>query len=656
METGSLLAELKRRRVFRVLLGYGVVVFAVLQIVEPIVHGLQWPDAVVSYVVVALAAGIPVAVALAWVYELNAGRLERTRAAPASAARAARLAFALILVAVLVAVAAVWTGVRRPEAAPKRIAILPFASLNAGDDVAYFADGVHSELLTQLAKVSGVEVISRTSVLQYRTGSARNLPEIAATLGVSSILEGSVQRSGDRVRIEARLVDARRDRQLWAERYDRQLTDMFAIQTAVAEEIARALGARLSPEEKARLDQRPTDNAEAYDFYLRAVEYWPNRPGYLPADLGIAEQLYERAIQRDPSFALAHALLSRLQTQGFYWMLGESPSRLQKGKIEAERALELQPDLAEAHAAIGYYAYYGLRNYDRALAEFALALKEKPNDPSLAMAIGFVQRRKGEFEPALSTLTHAVRLDPRSSYDLFETGWTLMMLRRYDEARRYLDRSLALAPDFFTARLGSAFIALLADGNADPAREMLRRLPAHIDHPQVVEFLELDPRLSLDIVASRHGEAVTTRNVVIPMSLLAGWAYRALGDGARARENFEAARRTLEAGVALQPDNPSFRAPLARAYAALGRKEDAIREARKAVELLPLARDAFDGSYYLQELSVVYAETGETDAAMREVEHLLAIPSLASVPRLRIDGKWVPLRTLPRFQTLVARR
>jgi tetratricopeptide (TPR) repeat protein len=385
------------------------------------------------------------------------------------------------------------------------------------------------------------------------------------------------------------------------------------------------------------------------------VEYWPNRPGYLPADLNIAEQLYARAIERDPSFALAHAMLSRLQIQGFYWMLGDSSARLEKGKAEAEKALQLQPDLAEAHAAIGYFAYYGLRDYDRALAEFALALKYKPNDPSVAMAIGYVQRRKGQFESAFATLTHAVRLDPRSSYDLFETGWTLMLLRRYADARRYLDRSLALAPDFFAARLGSAFIALLADGNTEPAREMLRRLPAHIDHPQVLEFLELDPRLSLEVVASRRGEALTTRIVTIPMPLLAAWAYRSLGEVVRARENFEAARRTLEASVALQPDDPSFRAPLARAYAALGRKEDAIREARKAVELLPLSRDAFDGSYYLQELAVVYAETGETDAAVRELQHLLTIPSLESLPRLLVDGKWAGLRATPSFQALIAR-
>jgi TolB-like protein len=236
VEAGTLLAELKRRRVFRALLGYGIVAFAVLQIVEPIVHGLHWPDSVVSYVVVALAIGFPVVVALAWIYDVNAGRIERTRAAPASTARAARLALASIITAVLTAVAVLlWTRVRQPDAGLKRIAILPFASLNAGDDVAYFADGIHSELLTQLAKVSDLEVISRTSVLQYRQG-ARNLREIAESLGVSSILEGSVQRSGDRVRIEAHLVDARHDRQLWAERYDRQMTDVFAIQTAVAEE------------------------------------------------------------------------------------------------------------------------------------------------------------------------------------------------------------------------------------------------------------------------------------------------------------------------------------------------------------------------------------------------------------------------------------
>ncbi len=649
-----LLAELQRRRVFRAVAAYAVTAFAVLQIIEPIMHGLHWPDAVLSAVVVALAAGFPVVVALAWTFDVRQGRIERTGPRPTPSTRAVKLVLLVIAVGAAALPVGIWRFGSPLRARPRSVAVLPFVALNAGEEMAYFADGFHGELLTQLAKVGELQVISRTSVMQYKQGT-RNLRDIAQTLGVGAIVEGSVQRAGDRVRIEARLVDALQDRQLWAERYDRQLTDVFAIQTAVAEEIARALGARLSAEERARIERRPTQDTDAYDYYLRAVEYWPNRAGYLPENLAIAEQLYAKAAELDPSFALAHAMLSRLQVQGYYWMLGETRARLERGKAEADRALALQPDLAEAHSAAGYYAYYGLRDYDRALAEFGLALKYKPNDASTAMAIGYVQRRRGHFEQALATLTNAVRLDPRSSYNLFETGWTLLLLRRYAEAREYFHRSLALSPDFFAATLGDAFVALLGDGNVAPARETLRRLPVHVDHPQVLEFLELDPAVALDLVASRRGQALATRVVSIPMPLVAAWAYRALGDLPRAMQGFDAARGSLEREVAQQPDDPTLRVPLARAYAGLGRKQDAIREARKAVELLPLSRDAFDGSFYLQELAVVYAETGETDAALREVEHLLSIPSLESPARLRADRKWAALWGAPRFEALLAR-
>ncbi len=654
----TFVAELRRRRVFRVVVAYGIAAFAVLQVAEPVLHGLRLPDWILSVIVVVLGAGLPVSIALAWIYDVTSDGVRRTAelAAPASSRRHHRRLLVLLLAtSTVIAAAIAIVALRRPrDEALKRIAVLPFATLNAGEEMAYFADGFHGELLTQLAKVSDLQVISRTSVMQYKQG-ARNLREIAQALGVGAVIEGSVQRTGDRVRIEARLVDAREDRQLWAERYDRQMADVFAIQTAVAEEIVGVLGARLSPEERSRIERRPTQSDEAYDYYLRAADYWPNRAGYLPENLAIAEQLFTKAVEKDPAFALAYAMLSRLHVQGFYWMLGESRARLEKGKAEADRAVALQPELAEGHIAAGYHAYYGLRDYDRALAEFVLALKYKPNDPSAAMAVGFVQRRRGQFELALTTLMNAVRLDPRSSYDLFETGWTLLLLRRYPEARQYFRRSLALSPDFFAAILGDAFVALLADGDIAPARETLRRLPAHVDHPQVLEFLELDPRLALELVSSRRDQPLTTRIVKIPMPLVAGWAHRALGDSASARQSFEAARRSLEEDVEQQRDDPALRVALARAYAGLSRNQDAIREARRAVELLPLSRDAFDGSFYLQELAAVYAETGETDAAVHELEHLLSIPSLESPARLRVDGKWAALRGQPAFEALLTR-
>ena len=343
-----LFAELKRRRIFRALVGYGIAAFAVLQIIEPIMHGLRWPDAVLSYVVAALAVGFPVVVGLAWIFDVNAGRMIRTQGDPVGALRGARLLLVLVGIGVLAAApGVVWyfvvRGIARTALRDKSIAVLPFASLNAGEDTAFFADGIHGDLLTQLSKIGDLKVISRTSVLQYRTGT-RNLREIGEALGVATVLEGSVQRADNRVRIEARLSDTHDDRQIWADRYDRELTDVFAIQSAVTEEIARALKARLSPEEKGRIERRPTRSTEAYELYLRGREY-EERPNQLAGDFRIAEQMYRRAIEKDPGFALAHARLSYLDTSRFYWyQIDASEARLAEAAREAERALTLDPE------------------------------------------------------------------------------------------------------------------------------------------------------------------------------------------------------------------------------------------------------------------------------------------------------------------------
>ena len=317
----SLIAELQRRRIFRALLGYGIVAFAVLQVIEPIMHGLHWPDAVLGYVVVGLALGFPVVVALA----------------------APGMAWYFLLR-------------RPPPLADRSIAVLPFASLSAAADTAYFADGFHEELRRQLARLGDLQVISRTSVLQYKEG-ARNLKEIGQALGVSSIVEGSVQRVGNRVRVEAKLVDARTDRQLWAELYDRDLTDVFGIQSAVALEIASALHARLSPELKRQLERKPTQNAQAYDAYLRALQYG-DRPDSRSSDLELTEKFYRRAIALDPSFALARARLAiALLNQS--WFVANTPRTVvDEARTEAEEALRLEPDLPHSHLALGYYFYW----------------------------------------------------------------------------------------------------------------------------------------------------------------------------------------------------------------------------------------------------------------------------------------------------------
>jgi TolB-like protein len=547
---------------------------------------------------------------------------------------------------------------RRARTAPRRrgstgIAVLPFSSLGPPDD-AYFAEGIHDELLRALTRIGELKVISRTSVLQYRDG-ARNLREIGEALGVTAIVEGSVQRVGDRVRVEAKLAEARTDRQIWAERYDRHLTDVFAIETAVAEEIAGALEARLTRTEKSRLQRRPTGSTEAYDCYLRAREY-DLRPGLQPLNLHAAEQLYRRAVALDPSFALARARLAQVNAWTYWMAVDASPARLADAQREAGTALALQPDLAEAHASLGAI-HYVRRAYDDALREYERARSTAPGDASTLMYLGFVERRQGKFADAHRHMEEAVALDPRSAGNMDELGNTLTIQRRYAEAVEAYDRALSWSPDYVAAAVNRAHVQLLWKGETAPAKAAIARFPAGSDpggtltaEKYLLELFKALPVEAWAVLSALPLQAIRTKYAVVPKTLLGAQAAEAQGDLEGARPLWDAARDQLEREARAAPDDFRLRPSLGRAYAGLGRRDDALREGMRAVELLPISKDAFDGSVLLEDLAAIHARVGDEDAAIAEIERLLSIPSYLSPALLRIDPKWTPLRADRRFQ------
>ena len=668
-------AELKRRRVFRALVAYGIAAFAVLQIIEPIMHGAHWPEIVLSYVVAALAAGFPIVIALAWVFDVRGGRIERT--APAAAATGLRgVPLALLLIAVGVLAAApglfyyfVVRGGGRSFSTEgssasnaSSIAVLPFASLSKEEENAYFAQGFHDELLRQMGRIGDLRVISRTSVLQYKEG-ARNLREIAEALGVSSIVEGSVQRAGNRVRVEAKLIDARSDRQVWGDRYDRDVTDVFAIQTALAEEIASTLHARLSASQKAQIERKPTQNAEAYDLYLRGLEYH-NRPGEQPKNFAIAEQMYQKAIQADPSFALARARLA-LAKMSTYWFVAATPdSVVEEAREEAEQSLRLQPDLPEGHLALGFYYYQGRRDYAQALKHLEIARSGVAADA--VEAIGYILRRQGRFEDAIRYHREAVELDPRSPDMRWELASSFIRTRRYEEADRILDGALTIAPDYAAASITKAFVQEAWKGETTLAKKLLgetRGRPdfdpldrqGRVGRAGVVFLLWANPREALPFLDSVDSDSIKTGAVVYPKALLYAITHEALGDANRARKEYETALPLLAAEV--QRNRKDIwttyqRTLLAHAYAGLGRKEDALREARRAVETLPISKDALMGADIEIERAAVEVRVGETDAAIEHIRYLLSIPCQLSPALLRISPQWAPLHADPRFRKL----
>jgi TolB-like protein/Flp pilus assembly protein TadD len=657
-------AELKRRRVVRTLVGYGIASFAVLQIIEPVMHGLHWPETVLSYVVVALAAGFPIVITLAWVFDVKAGRIERTAPPPASTGLSGlRLGLLLVGIGALSAAPGLFyyfvlrghargPSVSGPGGNVAIIAVLPFASLGSSEENAYFADGFHDELLRQMGRIGDLRVISRTSVMQYKDG-ARNLRDIAEALGVSSIVEGSVQRAGNRVRVEARLIDARNDLQIWSDRYDRDLTDVFGIQTAVAEEIATTLQARLSPAQKAQIARKPTQNTEAYDRYLRGLDYL-NRPGGQPENLAIAIGFFRKAVDADASFALARAKLAFAVLIRF-WLFKGTQDEAEAGGEEAKQSLRLQPELPEGHLALGYYHYYRHLDYGSALKEFEVARQAMPAEATTA--IGYVFRRQGRFEESLRALETVVLLDPRSTDVLVNLARTLSFLRRYEDAERTLDRALAIAPDVDSALVSKAIIRAAWKGETEPGKEVLRQLRGRINEGRlglgmsVVPLLEMNPRETLTIVDSLGPES-RVASIDYPKAFLRAVAHDSLGDVKQALDEYAAALPVLQAEVEKRPDNASVHVLLARTYAALGRKQDALNAIDKAQDIFPLTMDRYSGLSMVVARAMVEARLGDIDAAIGHIRELLASPSDLSPALLRVNPTWAPLRNDPRFRKL----
>src|SRR2546421_893336 len=439
--------EIKRRKVYRVAAGYVVVAGGLIQLASAVFPAWELPNWALRLVIILLLLGFPIALILAWAFDVTPQGIRATPSTPA-APRRRRNIIALIAIGVVVSAAAGFFLLPRASARKidKSIAVLPFESLSRDQENAFFADGIQDDILTNLSKIGDLKVISRTSVMTYRT-KPQSVREIGKELGVSAILEGSVRKDGNRVRVNVQLINAVNDEHIWSEVYDRDLTDVFAIQTDLAKKIAQELHARLSPTEKEMMTRKPTENGEAYLAFVQAHNFHRDLEDF--TKLKQAEQLYERALQLDPNFALAAASSSRLQSW-IYHTYEPSADRREKSRALAGRALQLQPDLPEGHLALGFSIYYGERDYERALAEFALAEKSLPNEAEVFLAIGAIQRRQGRWEESNANLAKAVTLSPNETWPLQNLVLNYQMLRKFDLANKTVDRALKLAPDSFS--------------------------------------------------------------------------------------------------------------------------------------------------------------------------------------------------------------
>jgi TolB-like protein/Flp pilus assembly protein TadD len=545
----------------------------------------------------------------------------------------------------------------------KSIAVLPFENLSEEKQNAFLADGVQDEILTNLAKVADLKVISRTSVMQYKNPGNRNLREIAQQLGVAHILEGSVQRAGNRVRVSAQLIDARTDTHLWADRYDRDLADVFAIENELAEQIVSQLKAKLAPEEKAAIEERPTADLIAYDYYTRAKTVL-STAGFNVLEkekLFDALHLLQQAITRDPTFLLAYCQLARTHDRIYILGIDHTPSRLAMAETAINTAMQLRPDSGDAHLALAAHLYTSL-DFDGARRELEKAGAVLPNEPLVFELKGYIDRRQNRWEQAIENLRRAQALDPRNFFILQQISLACENLRRFDEMASALDQALVLVPKDPGTRTQRASVELERQADTKSLHSVLQAILAEDFNAAsglaqtwlYLALCERDHDAAAQALSMMTADGCRMEGIPLPRSWCEGVAARARGDMQAAYAAFNSARAGLQKIVLEQPDYPEGSCALGMIEAGLGHKQEAVHLGRHAVELLPVSKDAINGALLIEYLALIYAWTGEKDLALEQLSIAAKIPSDVSYGQLRLHPYWDPLRGDPRFEKIVA--
>jgi TolB-like protein/Tfp pilus assembly protein PilF/class 3 adenylate cyclase len=551
-----------------------------------------------------------------------------------------------------------------PVAIPeKSIAVLPFENLSEEKANAFFADGVQDEILTDLAKIADLKVISRTSVMPYKSGLARNLRKIGEELGVAHVLEGSVQRAANKIRVNAQLIDARNDAHLWAQTYDRDLADVFAIQSEIAKAIADQLQAKILPQEQREIEKPPTKDVAAYDLYARArTELYIAPSSDQPKEHFVAAvNLLEQAVARDPGFVEAYCRLGEAHDRLYVFGLDHTPQRLALAEEAIKTALQLQPDSPEAHLALAGHLYSKL-DYDGARAEIAIVHRTLPNNARAYELSGYIDRRQGRWAESTHNLERAIELDPNNTLTLQQTATTYELLGNYSREAAILDRVISLEPNNFNARIGRAQMEVSWKADPRPLHELIasaiRENPASARGLATIRvylaFAERDPAGGLQALADLGENTFGPDAIQFPPAVGEAVFARLKGDAAAAQMSFTQARATQEKIVASQPDYGPALCVLATIDAGLGRKDDALRESARALALMPVTKDSINGAHITRLSAMIYSWVGENDLALDELKRAVQTPGGADYGYLKLFPQWDPLRGDPRFEKIVA--
>jgi TolB-like protein/cytochrome c-type biogenesis protein CcmH/NrfG len=684
MTDRNFFAELKRRNVVRMAGLYLVGAWLLTQVASTVLPMFGAPDWLPRSIVILLAIGFIPALIFSWVFEMTPQGLKRDEdvlpeqsIAAQTARRMDRLIIAVLVVALGYFALDKWVlAPARTEAKPhpalvpneaapvipaKSIAVLPFENLSDDKNAAYFADGIQDEILTKLASIADLKVISRTSTAKYKS-KPEDLKTVSEQLRVATVLEGTVQKSGDKARVNVQLIDARADTHLCAKSYDRDVKDVFAVESEVAQEIADSLQAKLSPAEANTVASAPTANTEAYDFFLKGeFEEREAESSLKPEVYDQAAAWYRRAIAQDPKFALAVARLVNSQLQRHWFVEPLSESELQEIRRSAQDAVKLAPALAEAHVSLGIVYYFGHRQYDEALAEFHRAIELQPNNARALEYSGYVHRRQGRWQESLSELFKAEEQDPREAGVPGNLSTTFTELRMWKEAEQYSSRSLALNPHTVDGMRALIIATVNGRGDIKAARRLLETFPPDISlladaaHATVegplglrayVSILEGNYAAALQLFENRSNGAGENARLSARAAV-----HILAGDAAGAKDEMERARQVVEARLMERPSDLDSIIQLSWLYLGLDRKADALKLAQKAAELLPPEKDALVGTFTLYNLAAIKARTGDAAGAIEILRRLLAMPAgnEVSLVSLKINPVWAPIRSDPGF-------
>jgi TolB-like protein/Tfp pilus assembly protein PilF len=669
-------AELQRRKVYRVAAAYIVAAAFIIQIGSAVFPAWELPNWMLRLVVVLLLVGFPIALTLGWAFDVTPQGIQATPKIPGRHRR--RNIVLLIAAGAIISIAAGFFLLPRASARKidKSVAVLPFENLSDEKENVYFAQGIQNEILTKLAAVRDLKVISRTSTAKYQS-KPDNLKAVAQELGVSTVLEGTVQRVGDKVRVNVQLIDAHTDTHLWARSYDRDFKDVLTVESEVAAQIADALKANLSRSESHVLAAARTENTEAYDLFLRGQYEFHQAASSLAADAyDRADAFYRQALALDPNFAEAAAELARNRLSRHWFISPLAPAELEEVKALIDRALALAPNSPEAHFALGLFFYWGHRQYENALAEFNRTLELQPNNADARAFCAWVYRRRGEWERSLADSKRAEELDPRDSSIPTNIGVSYNVLRLWKDAERAELRALAIDPHNTQAAMFLLLTRLALTGDVEAARralddfpEVIKDIPGGAGGPRGATgagditavigwpaYLDVTERRFTD--ASQAVEKKVVNDDRARLQQLAGRvAIRVLaGEPETAKSLGEEALPVLEARFRERPDDTFVTTALSWVYLALARNADALRLSRQAADTISVEKDALAGPNFQIGLAQIEAHAGAPEEAIKRLRHLLSIPAggAASIAGLKMDPVWDPIRNRPDFQQLLS--